>query len=89
MSFELFGRPLHSAPIVLVNHALTGNSGVAGENGWWSDIIGVGKCIDTTTYTVLAFNIPGNGYDGFVVENYKEFVAGDIARVFLNGFWVI
>ncbi|MDT0539324.1 bifunctional aspartate kinase/homoserine dehydrogenase I [Croceitalea sp. P059] len=85
LSFELFGRPLHSAPIVLVNHALTGNSGVAGENGWWSDIIGVGKCIDTTTYTVLAFNIPGNGYDGFVVENYKEFVAGDIARVFLNG----
>jgi len=85
LSYELFGKPLHTAPIVLVNHALTGNSSVAGENGWWTDIIGAGKCIDTDTYTVLAFNIPGNGYDGFVIENYKDFVAGDIARVFLTG----
>lgn len=85
LSYEFFGKPLHAAPIVLVNHALTGNSSVAGKNGWWSDIIGTGKCIDTETYTVLAFNIPGNGYDGFVIENYKDFVAGDIARVFLTG----
>ncbi|MEM6894523.1 MAG: bifunctional aspartate kinase/homoserine dehydrogenase I [Bacteroidota bacterium] len=85
LSYEVFGQPLHSAPIVLVNHALTGNSGVAGENGWWSDLIGDHKCIDTQKYTVLAFNIPGNGYDGFIIENYKDFVAGDIARIFLEG----
>ncbi|WP_435624787.1 bifunctional aspartate kinase/homoserine dehydrogenase I [Flagellimonas sp.] len=85
LSYEVFGQPLHSAPVVLVNHALTGNSSVAGEAGWWSDIIGDGKCIDTQKYTVLAFNIPGNGYDGFVIENYKDFVAGDIARIFLLG----
>jgi homoserine O-acetyltransferase len=85
LSYELFGEQLHSAPIVLVNHALTGNSDVAGENGWWSDIIGEGKCIDTSTYTILAFNIPGNGYDGFVIEKYKDFVSGDIAQIFLKG----
>jgi len=85
LSYELFGKPLHSGPIVLVNHALTGNSSVAGENGWWKDIIGEGKCIDTKKYTVLAFNIPGNGYDGFVIENYKNFVSGDIAKIFLLG----
>ncbi|MDT0605560.1 bifunctional aspartate kinase/homoserine dehydrogenase I [Croceitalea rosinachiae] len=85
LSYELFGQPLLSAPIVLVNHALTGNSSVAGENGWWSDIIGDGKCIDTKSYTILAFNIPGNGYDGFTIKNYKDFVAGDVARIFLQG----
>lgn len=85
LTYQLFGRELHSAPVVLVNHALTGNSNVAGENGWWSSLIGEGKCIDTNNYTVLAFNIPGNGYDGFVIENYKEYVAGDIARIFLLG----
>lgn len=85
LSYQLFGQPLHTAPIVLVNHALTGNSNVAGEQGWWSDLIGDGKCIDTQVYTVLSFNIPGNGYDGFVIENYKDFVAGDIARIFLLG----
>ncbi|WP_422859079.1 bifunctional aspartate kinase/homoserine dehydrogenase I [Flagellimonas sp. S174] len=85
LSYEVFGLPLYCASIVLVNHALTGNSNVTGDTGWWSDLIGEGKCIDTLKYTVLAFNIPGNGYDGFVIENYKDFVAGDIARIFLLG----
>jgi len=84
LSYELFGKELHTAPIVVVNHALTGNSNVTGPDGWWSSIIGEGKCIDTKKYTILAFNIPGNGYDGFVIENYKDFVAGDIARIFLS-----
>ncbi|MBO0331513.1 bifunctional aspartate kinase/homoserine dehydrogenase I [[Muricauda] lutisoli] len=85
LSYQVFGKPLHTAPIILVNHALTGNSNVAGENGWWSDLIGDGKCIDTEKYTILSFNIPGNGFDGFIIENYKDFVAGDIARIFLWG----
>ncbi|MEM8999674.1 MAG: alpha/beta fold hydrolase [Bacteroidota bacterium] len=85
LSYQLFGRPLHTAPIVLVNHALTGNSQVTGEKGWWSDLIGKGKCIDTAIYTVLAFNIPGNCYDGFVINNYQDFVARDIASLFLEG----
>ncbi|RPD97743.1 bifunctional aspartate kinase/homoserine dehydrogenase I [Aureibaculum marinum] len=85
LSYQLFGKELHTAPIVLVNHALTGNSNVAGKDGWWSDLIGDGKVIDTLRYTVLAFNIPGNGYDGFVIENYKDFVARDIACLFLLG----
>ena len=85
LSYQLFGQPLGNAPVVLVNHALTGNSNVAGENGWWSEIIGDEKTIDTQKYTVLAFNIPGNGFDGFVVDDYKSFIARDIARIFLIG----
>ncbi len=85
LSYQLFGKTLHSAPIVLVNHALTGNSNVTGQEGWWSSLIGEGKCIDTNAYTVLSFNIPGNGYDKFVIDNYKDFVAGDVARIFLLG----
>jgi len=34
LSYQTFGKPLHTAPIILVNHALTGNSNVTGENGW-------------------------------------------------------
>lgn len=85
LSYQVFGAELHTAPIVLVNHALTGNSNVSGEDGWWSTLIGEGKCIDTTKYTVLSFNIPGNGFDGFIIENYKDFVAKDIAHLFLLG----
>jgi len=85
LSYQLFGKKLGAAPIVLVNHALTGNSNVTGKEGWWSALIGKGKCIDTTKYTILAFNIPGNGHDKFVIDNYKDFVAGDIAHIFLQG----
>ena len=85
LSYQLFGPELHAAPIVLVNHALTGNSNVTGSEGWWSSLIGEGKCIDTKKYTILAFNVPGNGYDGFVIDNYKDFVAGDMARIFIRG----
>ena len=37
LSYEIFGQPLGDAPVVLVNHALTGNSNVAGDQGWWTD----------------------------------------------------
>ncbi|WP_397363670.1 bifunctional aspartate kinase/homoserine dehydrogenase I [Olleya sp. R77988] len=85
LSYQIFGCALHTAPIVLVNHALTGNSNVAGSEGWWKELVGDGKVIDTNSYTILAFNIPGNGYDGFVIENYKDFIAKDIAQLFLIG----
>ncbi|GAA4297713.1 bifunctional aspartate kinase/homoserine dehydrogenase I [Aestuariibaculum suncheonense] len=85
LSYQVFGKALGIAPVVLINHALTGNSNVAGEDGWWKDLVGDDKVIDTNLYTVLAFNIPGNGYDGFVIENYKDFVARDIAKLFLIG----
>ena len=85
LSYQVFGKALGDAPIVLVNHALTGNSNVTGDNGWWKDLIGQDKVIDTKLYTVLAFNIPGNGFDGFVIDHYKDYVARDIARLFLIG----
>ena len=88
LSYQLFGKKLYSAPIVLVNHALTGNSDVAGENGWWNDLVGKNKVIDTDQFTILSFNIPGNGFDGNddnLIENYKDFAARDIANIFLIG----
>ena len=83
--YQTFGQPLGMSPIVLVNHALTGNSNVIGEKGWWNDLIGENKTIDTIFFTVIAINIPGNGFDGNsenLIENYKDFTIRDIANVF-------
>lgn len=85
LSYQLFGRELFSAPIIVVNHALTGNSNVAGEKGWWKQLIGENQVIDTNKYTVLCFNIPGNGYDDFFIDEYSDFTPSDIANVFLKG----
>ncbi len=88
LTYEVFGPSLGQAPIVLVNHALTGNSTVCGDNGWWNGMIGEGRCIDTEVYSVLSFNIPGNGYDGVegnLIQEYDVFNARDIAAIFLKG----
>ncbi len=85
LSFEAFGPELNTAPIVLVNHALTGNAHVIGSTGWWNDLIGENKTIDTHKYSVLAFNVPGNGFDGDSIENYFDFNARDIAKLFIQG----
>lgn len=85
LSYQLFGKDLFSAPIILVNHALTGNSNVSGDKGWWKQLIGEGQVIDTNKYTVLCFNIPGNGFDDFFIDQYSDFTPSDMANVFLKG----
>lgn len=84
LTYETFGPPLGQAPVVLVVHALTGNSTVSGNNGWWKEIVDPGKVIDTRAFTVFAPNIPGNGYSGadYLIENYADFHTGDVAALF-------
>lgn len=44
---------------VLVLHALTGDSLVAGPDGWWNQVVGPGLGIDTDRFFVVAANILG------------------------------
>ncbi|UTW64984.1 alpha/beta fold hydrolase [bacterium SCSIO 12643] len=82
LSYQVFGAQLHSAPIILVHHALTGNSNVANpDDGWWKDLIGKNKVINTDHYTVIAFNIYGNGYDHALQTDHTSFNAFDIAAL--------
>ncbi len=90
--YQTFGQPIGSAPIVVVNHALTGNSNVTGENGWWNDLIGENNTIDTNHFTVIAFNIPGNGFDKNaenLISNYQNFTIRDIASIFWKGLFFL
>ena len=85
VTYQLFGKPLGTAPVVVVNHAFTGNSQVAGKNGWWAEAIGTAKVINTDIYTVVAFNIPGNGFharEEDMITNYQHWAAVDVARLF-------
>lgn len=67
LAYETWGK-LNSAGTnaVLILHALTGDSHVVGEAGpghptagWWNQVVGPGKAIDTNRYFVLAPNILG------------------------------
>lgn len=83
--YQQFGKQIGTAPVVLVNHSLTGDSKLSGEGGWWNEMIGPDKIIDTNRYTVLGFNIPGNGVMDQTFSNPEDFHAGDIAFLFLKG----
>jgi len=85
ISYQAFGKELNAAPVVIVNHALTGNSTVTDHpTAWWPNIVGEDKVIDTTKYTVIAIDVLGNGFNGDLIENHKDFTARDIAQLFLD-----
>ena len=44
---------------VLVCHALTGDSNVAGDGGWWGEVVGPGRALDTGRWFVVAPNVLG------------------------------
>ncbi len=85
LTYQVFGQPLHQAPIVLVNHALTGNSTVCGPDGWWQNLIGENQTVDLNRYTVIAFNIPGNGYKTALLTDYKLYSTRFFASLFWKG----
>lgn len=83
--YKIVGQPLGSAPLVVINHALTGNADLASENGWWKEQVGYGKSVDLNEYCVLSINIPGNGFGNLSnkdLENYRDFSVTDIAAIF-------
>lgn len=67
IAYEVFGE-LNAARdnAILVFHALTGDShlvGAAGAghptDGWWSEIVGPGRALDTDRYCIIAPNVLG------------------------------
>lgn len=84
LTYQVAGPSLGAAPIVLVCHALTGNSAVAGPEGWWAKLIGPGQTIDTTRYTILSIDIPGNEYAGSApLDDQSLLSVRDVARLWL------
>jgi len=65
--YETYGEPNDDrSNAVLVPHALSGDAHAAGfhhpndkRTGWWDDMIGPGKTLDTTKYWVICSNIIG------------------------------
>ncbi len=60
LAYETYGK-LNAAKsnAILVLHALSGDAHVAGPDGWWENLIGEGKGIDTDRYFVICSNVIG------------------------------
>ncbi len=84
ISYQVYGQKLHSAPVIILNHALTGNSDLQSKKyGWWRGLLGEEKLFNTNEYTIIAFNILGNGFDGNFINEFRDFSLKDIAKLFI------
>lgn len=71
-------------PTIVIHHALTGNSNVTGENGWWKEIVGKHKVINTDKYNILSIDTLGNGFftqTHEVIQNIDQLKIQDIAKM--------
>ncbi|MFH1371175.1 MAG: homoserine O-acetyltransferase [Planctomycetota bacterium] len=67
VAYETYGKPdANGENAILICHALSGNAHVAGFNspndrksGWWDNMVGPGKGIDTNKYFVICSNFLG------------------------------
>jgi homoserine O-acetyltransferase len=66
IAYETYGTlNKQKSNAILVCHALSGNAHVAGwhegdrKPGWWDNIIGPGKCLDTDRYFIICSNVLG------------------------------
>ncbi len=67
VAYEMYGKPdADGNNAILICHALSGNAHVAGFNspddrkpGWWDNMVGPGKGIDTNKYFVICSNFLG------------------------------
>ncbi len=60
LAYETYGT-LNSAKTnaILICHALSGDAHVSGKGGWWSNLVGEDKPIDTNKYFVICSNVVG------------------------------
>jgi len=64
VAYQTFGT-FTGKNAVLIEHALTGDSHVAGvhsethQRGWWDDLVGPGKTVDTDEWFVVCANVLG------------------------------
>jgi homoserine O-acetyltransferase/O-succinyltransferase len=60
VAYETYGTlNAQKSNAILVLHAFSGDAHVAGEGGWWSNMIGPGKAFDTGRYFVICSNALG------------------------------
>jgi homoserine O-acetyltransferase/O-succinyltransferase len=60
ITYETYGKlNVDKSNAILIVHALSGDAHVAGPDGWWNNLVGPGKGIDTDKYFVICSNVLG------------------------------
>lgn len=61
VTYQTWGRRnSDQSNVILICHALTGDSNVADDDGWWTHYVGKSKVIDTSRFYVICMNVLGS-----------------------------
>ncbi len=84
ISYQWTGNVNEVKPVVVILHALTGNSRVTGKDGWWKEIVGKNKTIDCNKYNILSIDTLGNGYatnTHLHIHSIEKVGVNDVAKI--------
>lgn len=60
VAYETYGElNAQKSNAILIEHAFSGDAHAAGDDGWWSNMVGAGKGFDTDRYFVICANVIG------------------------------
>src|SRR5690554_169088 len=84
ISYQWTENVNEAKPVVVILHALTGNSTVSGKDGWWKEIVGENKTIDCNKYNILSIDTLGNGYatnTHLHIHSIENITVNDVAKI--------
>lgn len=84
ISYQWTGNVNEAKPVIVILHALTGNSMVTGKDGWWKEIVGENKTIDCNKYNILSIDTLGNGYatnTHLHIHSVENITVNDVAKI--------
>jgi homoserine O-acetyltransferase len=82
VAYETYGTYVpNQTPVILICHALTAGASAAGEQGWWSPLIGNGKIIDTNRFFVICSNVLGSCYGTTGPHQWRKNAANTLPTI--------
>ncbi len=78
---RVYGQPLHSAPLILLDRGLLPGRSSSGRFGDFHKIVGKGKFVDLTKYSLIEFVIPTDQYLDLAFDSYEHLSHADIQRI--------
>ncbi len=78
---KVYGRPLHSAPLILLNRGLLPERATSGQFDNFHKIVGKGRFVDLAKYSLIEFVIPTDHYLDLAFDSYEHFSRGDVQRI--------
>ncbi len=82
---RVYGQPLRSAPLILLDRGLLPGRSSSGRFGDFHKIVGKGKFVDLSNYSLIELVIPTDRYLNLAYDSYEHLSHSDIQKIIAIG----